>query len=128
MSTEVFLNISGLVEDRNNELCGWWQGFIHLRIMAESTRLQWLLKLNGRISNSYAERIDGRTGYSRVKGRETDLTKLDGLEHCDLLGSQHITRMGTGVVLARSVTLVIAHTRLLVSASLLLAKDFRKFL
>ena len=62
-----------------------------MAIMAESTRLRWLLKHRGRISNSYAERIDGSTGYSRVTGRETDLTKLDDLEHCDLLGSQHIT-------------------------------------
>ena len=50
---------------------------IQMKIMAESTRLRWLLKHSGWIWNSYAERIDGRTGYARVKGRGTDLTKLD---------------------------------------------------
>ena len=40
-------------------------------------RLRWVLKHNGRISNSYAERIDGRTVYSRFKGRGTDLSKLN---------------------------------------------------
>ena len=77
MSTNVFLAINGPVENMNKELCGLVRCFrIYLRekakmeITTESPLLPWLVRHCGWILSRYAVRADGRTGYSRLKGRE----------------------------------------------------------
>ena len=61
----------------NKELCGLVKCFrIYLRetakveITTESPLLPWLIRHCGWILSRYAVRADGRTGYSRLKGRE----------------------------------------------------------
>ena len=67
----------GPVENMNKELCGLVRCFrIYLRekakmeITTESPLLPWLVRHCGWILSRYAVRADGRTGYSRLKGRE----------------------------------------------------------
>ena len=125
----------GPVENMNKEQCGLVRCFrIYLRekakvdITTESPLLPWLVRHCGWILCRYAVRADGRTGYSRLKGREytagiaifgeaiwyklpkvADLTKLD--DRCRTaiwLGKsdrsdEHIIGVDTGAVLARSV-------------------------
>ena len=94
---------TGPIEDMNKELCGLvrcsriylWEK-AKLDITAESPLLPWLVRHCGWILSRYAVRADGRTGYSRLTGREytagisifgeaiwyklpktADLTKLD---------------------------------------------------
>ena len=93
----------GPVENTNKELCGLVRCFrIYLRekakveIATESPLMPWLVRHCGWILYPYAMRANGRTGYSRLKGREftagiaifgdaiwynvpqvADLTKLD---------------------------------------------------
>ena len=93
----------GPFENMNKELCGLVRCFrIDLRekakmeITTESPLLPWSVRHYGWILSRYAVRADGRTGYSRLKGREytsgiaifeeairfkllktTDLTKID---------------------------------------------------
>ena len=125
----------GLVENMNKELCGLVRCFrIYLRekakveITTESPLLPWLVRHCGWILCRYAVRADGRTGYSRLKGREfsagvaifgeaiwyklpkaADLTKLDDRWRTAIwLGKsdrsdEHIIGVDTGAVLARSV-------------------------
>ena len=124
----------GPVDNMNKELCGLVRCFrIYLRkkakmeITTESPLLPWVRHC-GWILSRYAVRADGRTGYSRLKGREytagiaifgealwykvpktADLTKLDDrwrtaiwLEKSDR-SDEHIIGLETGAVLARSV-------------------------
>ena len=125
----------GPVENMNKELCGLVRCFrIYLRerakmeITTESPLLPWLVRHCGWILSRYAVRADGRTGYSRLKGREytagisifgeaiwyklpktADLTKLDDRWRTAIwLGKsdrsdEHIIGLETGAVLARSV-------------------------
>ena len=91
----------GLDENMNKELWGLCEMFSHLlekktkmEITTESPLLPWLVRHCGWILSRYAVRAHGRTGYSRLKGREytsgicdirrgdkqpktPDLTKLD---------------------------------------------------
>ena len=67
----------GPVENMNKELCGLVRCFrVYLRekakleITTESPLLPWLVRHCGWILSRYAVRADGRTGYSRLKGRE----------------------------------------------------------
>ena len=67
----------GPVENMKRELCGLVRCFrIYLRekakleITTESPLLPWLVRHCGWILRRYAVRADGRTGYSRLKGRE----------------------------------------------------------
>ena len=67
----------GPVENMNKKLCGLLRCFrIYLRekakleITTESPLLPWLVRHSGWILSRYAVRADGRTGYSRLKGRE----------------------------------------------------------
>ena len=115
-------------------LCGLVRCFrIYLRekakmeITTESPLLPWLVRHCGWILSRYAVRADGRTGYSRLKGREytagvpifgeaiwyklpktDDLTKLDDRWRTVIwLGKSdrsdgHIIGLETGAVLARS--------------------------
>ena len=124
-----------LVENMNKELCGLMRCFrIYLRdkakieITTESPLLPWLVRHFGWILSRYAVREDGRTGYSRLKGREytagiaifgeaiwyklpktADLTKLDDRWRTAIwLGKsdrsdEDIIGLETGAVLARSV-------------------------
>ena len=124
----------GPVENMKRELCGLVRCFrIYLRekakleITTESPLLPLLVRHCGWISSSYV-RADGRTGYSRLKGREytsgiavfgeaiwyklpktADLTKLDGRWRTAIwLGKsdrsdEHIIGLENGAVLARSV-------------------------
>ena len=123
----------GPVENMNQELCGLVICFrIYLRekakmeITTESPLLPWLVRHCG--LSRYAVRADGRTGYSRLKGREytsgiaifgeaiwynlpktAGLTKLDGRWRTAIwLGKsdrsdEHIIGLENGAVLARSV-------------------------
>ena len=109
---------TGPVENMNKELCG----------LVRSPLLPWLVRHCGWILCRYAVRADGRTGYSRLKGREytagiaifgeaiwyklpkvADLTKLDDRWRAAIwLGKsdrsdEHIIGVDTGAVLARSV-------------------------
>ena len=125
----------GPVENMNKELCGLVRCFrIYLRekakleITTESPLLPWLVRHCGWILSRYAVRADGRTGYSRLKGREytsgiaifgeaiwyklpktADLTKLDDRWRTAIwLGKsdrsdEHIIGLENGAVLARSV-------------------------
>ena len=77
VSTKVFFAINGPVENMNKGLCGLVRCFrIYLRekakleITIESELLPWLVRHCGWILSRYAVRADGRTGYSRLKGRE----------------------------------------------------------
>ena len=125
----------GLVGNMNKELCGLVRCFrIYLKekakmeITTESPLLPRLVRHCGWILSRYAVRADGRTGYSRLKGREytagiaifgeaiwqklpktADLTKLDDrwgtaiwLGQSDR-SDEHIIGLETGAVLARSV-------------------------
>ena len=67
----------GPVENMNKELCGLVRCFrIYLRekakmeITTESPLLPWLKRRCGWILRRFAVRSHGRTGYSRLKGRE----------------------------------------------------------
>ena len=67
----------GPVENMNKELCGLERCFrIHLiekakmEITTQSPLLPWLARHCGWILSRCAVRADGRTGYSRLKGRE----------------------------------------------------------
>ena len=125
----------GAVENMNKELCELVRCFrIYLRekakveIMTESPLLPWLVRHCGWILWRYAVRADGRTGYSRLKGREytagratfgeatwyklpkvADLTILDDRWRTAIwLGKsdrsdEHIIAVDTGAVLAPSV-------------------------
>ena len=125
----------GPVENMNKELCGLVSCFrIYLRekakmeITTESPLLPWLVRHCGWIESRYAVRADGRTGYSRLKGREytsgiailgeaiwyklpktADLTKLDDRWHTAIWleksdrSDEHIIGMENGAVVARSV-------------------------
>ena len=125
----------GPVENMNKELCGLVRCFrIYLRekakmeITTESPLLPWLVRHCGWILSRYVVRADGRTGYSRLKGREytsgvaifgeaiwymlpktADLTKLDDRWRTAIwLGKsdrrdEHIIGLENGAVLARSV-------------------------
>ena len=122
-------------ENINKELCALLRCFrIYLRekakmeITTESSLLPWLVRHCGWILSRYAVRADGRTGYTRLKGREytsgiaifgeaiwykmpktADLTKLDDRWRTAIwLGKsdrsdEHIIGLETGAVLARSV-------------------------
>ena len=99
-----------------------------MEITTQSPLLPWLVRHCGWILSRYAVRADGRTGYSRLKGREytsgiaifgeaiwyklpktADLTKLDDRWRTAIwLGKsdrsdEHIIRLENGAVLARSV-------------------------
>ena len=125
----------GPFENMNKELCGFVRCFrIYLRekakleVTTESPLLPWLVRHCGWILSRCAVRADGRTGYSRLKGREhtsgiatfgeaiwcklpktADLTKLD--DRCRTaiwLGKsdrsdEQIIGLGNGAVLPRSV-------------------------
>ena len=124
-----------LHKNMNKELCGLVRCFrIYLRkkakmeITTESPLLSWLVRHCGWILSRYAVRADGRTGYSRLEGRENtsgmaifgeaiwyklpktaDLTKLDDrwrtaiwLEKSDR-SDEHNTGVENRAVLARSV-------------------------
>ena len=118
-------------ENMNKELCGLVRCFrIYLRekakmeITTESPLLPWLVRHCGWILSRYTVRSDGRTGYSRLKGREytagisifgeaiwyklpktADLTKLDDRwRTATWLGKsdrsdEHIIGLETGAVL-----------------------------
>ena len=114
----------GLVENMNKELCGSVRS--KLEVTTESPLLLWLFRHCGWIFGRYAVRADGRTWYSRLKGREytsgialfgeaiwyklpktADLTKLDDRWRTAIwLGksdrSDHIIGLENGAVLARS--------------------------
>ena len=120
----------GRVENMNKELCGL-EMLSHL-FAGESKdgdlAVAWLVRHCGWILSRYVVRADGRTGRSRLKGREytigksifgeeiwyklpktTDLTKLDDRWRTAIwLGKsdrsdEHIIGLETGAVLARSV-------------------------
>ena len=124
----------GPVENMNKELCGLVRCFrIYLRenakleITTGSPLLPWLVRHCGWILSRCAVRADGRTGYSRLIGREytagiaifgdaiwyklpktVDLTKLDD-RWCTTIwlgksdrSDEHIIGLETGAVLARS--------------------------
>ena len=125
----------GPVQNMNKELCGLVRRFrtylrekAKLEITTQSPLLPWLVRHCGWILSRYAVRSDGRTGYSRLKGREctagksifgeaiwcklpktADLTKLDDRWRTAIwLGKldrsdEHIIGLETGAVLARSV-------------------------
>ena len=125
----------GVVENMNKDLCGLVRCFrIYLRERAKmeittvSPLLPWLVRHCGWILSCDAVRGDGRTGYSRLKGREhtsgiaicgraiwyqlpktADLTELDDRRRtATWLGKsdrrdEHIIRLAIGPVLARSV-------------------------
>ena len=125
----------GPVENMNKELCGLvrcfrinWREKANMEITTESPLLPWLVRHCGWILSRYAVGADGRTGYSRLEGREytagiaifgvairyklpktADLTKLDDrwrtaiwLEKSDI-SDEHIIGLENGAVLARSV-------------------------
>ena len=125
----------GPVENMNEELCGLVRCFrtylrekAKMEITTESPLLPWLVRHGGWILSRYAVRADGRTGYSRLMGREhttgtsifgeaiwytlpktADLTKLDDRWRTAIwLGTsersdEHVIGLETGAVLARSV-------------------------
>ena len=125
----------GPVENMNKELCGlvrcfriYLRGKAKLEITTESPLLPWLVRHCRWILSRYAVRADGRTGYSRLKGREytsgiaifgeaiwyklpktADLKKLDDRWRTAIwLGmsdrsDEHFIGLENGAVLARSV-------------------------
>ena len=127
--------LMGPVENMNKELCGLVRCFpIYLRENesrdhdCESPLLPWLDRHCGWILCRYDARADGRTGHSRLKGREytagiaisgeaiwyklpkvADLTKFDDRWRTAIwLGKsdrsdEHIIGVDTGAALARSV-------------------------
>ena len=130
----------GSVENMNKELCGQVRCFrVYLRekakleIPTESSLLPWLVRHCGGILRRCAVRSGGRTGYSRLKGRDytagisifgeaiwyklpktADLTKLDDRWRTAILlgksdrSDEHITGLEIGAVLARSVRLKVS--------------------
>ena len=67
----------GAVKNMNKELCGLVRCFriysrekAKMEITTESPLLPWLVRHCGWILSRYAVRADGRTGYSRLQGRE----------------------------------------------------------
>ena len=80
----------GPVESMNKDLCGLVRCVrIYLREKAkvetttESPLLPWLVRHCGWILSRYAVRADGRTGYTRLKGREYTVG-ISILEKADL--------------------------------------------
>ena len=98
----------------SKELCGLVRCFrirekAKLEITTESPLLPWLVRHCGWTLSRYAVRAVGRTGYSRLKGREyTSGIATLGEEIWIWLGKsdrsdEHIIRLENGAVLSRSV-------------------------